>query len=619
MKRIFNYCTMLLVSVLALSLGSCTDEYEYTGAVAEGEQVYFSNALSSTIELNSNERSIQIPVNRIQRSGELTVPLTVSIPEGCNYQVSSQVTFADGDSVAYITLSYDPSAIEYGKYDNITVAVQDAQYTTPYGASSMTFAVGLSEWKTMSNKGYFRDGILGSLYGLDILTYQVEIQENVLTPGRYRVVAPYGEGTEFYKNYGGEGGLFKLTEETNTSFIIDATDPNFVYIDGDFYTGLDDGMADQGQGAFHVFSYVYLYLTEGNSIDAIKANVPEIFGKLENGVISFPENCLLGNFDGTMEPMYYANSADLAIALPGSEIKDYSTSFVYAGRFTDVAGNNYAQGTITLGADVASAKYIVAADGDDVNAIVEAINEGAIEASQIKATSEVSVAITESGSYNMIVVAYDAEGNMRGSSSTAFSFSIGGSESANWESVCSGTYDQNYMPNFIVDESDEYVGNPFGDGSYPTTLYVDADDENHFKIEPWLTENGKLEFTVDESGVISFSDINTGIDYGNGYGNVFVTNANTQFPDNGPFSGYTQEGWFAFGMMYYIQYNGDHGWIGGATEVFKPSSNSVPAMIKKQTSSIKTRNKTVNNSKVSVSAGHKKGFVAMPFNKKAVK
>lgn len=56
-----------------------------------------------------------------------------------------------------------------------------------------------------------------------------------------------------------------------------------------------------------------------------------------------------------MNPMYYANSSDLAVALPGYEITDYSTSFTYSGRFTDVAGNNYAQGTITLGADVASA------------------------------------------------------------------------------------------------------------------------------------------------------------------------------------------------------------------------------------------------------------------------
>lgn len=36
MNKIFKYCSMLLLSVLALTLGSCTEEYEYSGAKAEG-------------------------------------------------------------------------------------------------------------------------------------------------------------------------------------------------------------------------------------------------------------------------------------------------------------------------------------------------------------------------------------------------------------------------------------------------------------------------------------------------------------------------------------------------------------------------------------------------------
>lgn len=619
MKRIFNYCTMLLVSVLAFSLGSCTDEYEYTAAVAEGEQVYFSNALSSTVELNSNQSSIQIPVNRIQRSGALTVPIEVTVPENSNYKVSSEVTFNDGDSVAYINVSYDPSAIEYGKYDTITVAIKDAQYTTPYGASTYTFAAGLSEWKTMSSKGYFRDGIVASLYGLDVSTYQVEVQENVLTPGKYRVVSPYGEGTTFYSTYVDiDSPVFKWTGETNTSIVIDATDPNYVYIDGDFYTGLDDGMASDGQGALHVFSYVYYYMINGNSLDAIKANVPELFGKLEDGVITFPENCLLANFDGSMDPVYYANSADLAVALPGYEITDYSTSFTYTGRFTDVAGNNYVQGTITLGADVASAKYIVAADGDDVNEIISAVNEGAIEANEIKSTSEVKVAISESGKYNMIVIAYDAAGNMKSHSSTAFTFDIGGAGSANWTAYCTGTYDQNYYPNFVVDDSDNPVGNPFGSGTYSTTLYVDQNNPNHYKLDPWLLNNLSLEFNVD-NGIITFSDVNTGVDSQTGYGNILVTNATSIMNNGTAYSFIDDDGNYVFGMMYYVNYNNSYGWLGGALETFTPSGNGVAAKIMKRSAySLKKINR-VNNPVKSVTSGHAKNFIAAPVDAKTLR
>lgn len=574
---------MLLVSVLAISLGSCTDEYEYTGAVAEGEQVYFSNALSSTVELNSNASSIQIPVNRIQRSGALTVPLTVTIPSGCNYQVSSEVTFADGDSVAYINVSYDPSAIEYGKYDTITVSIKDAEYTTPYGASSFTFAAGLSEWKTMSRNGSYRDGIISPLYGLDVLTYQVEIQENVLTPGKYRIIAPYGENTEFYKNYVGEGLPFTATGETNTSIVIDATDPNYVYIDGDFYTGLNDGMADSGQGALHVFSYVYYYLLNGNSLDAIKSNAPDLFGKLENGIITFPDNCLLANFDNTLNPMYNANSSDLTIALPGYEITDYSSSFTYEGRFTDVAGNNYAQGKITLGEDVASAKYLVAADGDDVNEIIAAVNEGLIEATQITSSTEVKVAISEGGTYNMIIMTYDAEGNMRAYSSTSFEFSLG-SDAHNWQPIYTGVFTHNVEPAFITTEegSDEYVGNPIINNitsSYSAVMYQDANDPTNFKIEPWITNETSLTFTMDSEGYITFKDVNTGFSHQT-YGTLYVGDAALLFGATGQHtSGYDSSmNMFVFGTVYYVYVNGSYGWFGGAYETFEISgSQGAPA------------------------------------------
>ena len=613
---------MLLVSVLAISLGSCTDEYEYIGATVEGEQVYFSSALSSTIELNSNESSIQIPINRIQRSGALTVALDVTVPDGSNFQVPSEVSFADGDSVAYINVGYDPSAIEYGKYDTITVAIKDAQYTTPYGASSFTFAAGLSEWKTMSGNATFRDGIVCYLYGLETVTSQAEIQENVITPGIYRLVSPYGEGTTFYEEYVGD--VFTWSDQTNTNIVIDATDPNYVYITGDFYPGVDDGEASSGLGVLHVFSYVYYLLNNGYTLDVLKSSAPDLFGKLEDGVITFPDNCLLANFDDTLDPLYYANSSELAVALPGYELTDYSSSFTYSGRFTDVAGNNYAQGTITLGDDVASAKYIVAENGDDIQEIISAVNEGLIDANVITSSTDVSVLISESGTYNMIIMTYDTEGNMREYSTTTFTFNISGSgTTANWQAVTSGTYDQNYYPNFIVDEYNQPVGNPFGDGIYSTTLYVDANDQSHYKLEPWLLTDGSLEFTLDDEGVISFDAFDTGVDSGTGYGNVLVVNANEIFADypQYPFSFYAQEeGILAFGMMYYVNYNGQQGWLGGATETFTLPQTGAPAMmIKQKGTNVLKRYSLVSNPKKSVTSGHKNNFVAFPFEKRSIK
>lgn len=579
MNKIFKHSMMLLFSALALVLGSCTEEFEYTGATIEGEQVYFSNALSSTVNLDPNASEVKIPVNRIQRTGELTVNFNVTTSENCAVSVPSSVTFADGDSVAYLTVTYDPQTIQMGHFDDVTVAIADANYTTPYGSSSYTFSIGLSEWTSIGT-GLYRDAIYTS--GAEQLTYDVEIQENILKPGYYRIVTPYGPGTTFYNTYV-VTGMMAWANKENTSVVINATDPNFVYVTGDFYPGTDDGRGAQGYGVMHLFSIVDEYIKEGNSLEDIKAAKPDLFGTLKDGMITLPQVCIYVNFDDSFTPLGYLDTTGWAIALPGSEFTDYSSSFTYTGRFTDVAGNNYAEGTITLGEDVANAKYVLAADGDDINAIVEAIADGSLEATGITESGDVSIQIAEGGKYTMVIVTFDAEGNMRSSSATTFTFSTGGgSGTANWQPVTSGTYDQNYFPNFITDEGGQPVGNPFGDGTYSTTLYVDGNDQTHYKLEPWLTQEGSLEFTLDDRGVISFDVIDTGVDSQTGYGNVLVVNANDMFADNpnDPFSFYAEEGIFAFGMMYYVNMNGQQGWIGGATETFTPSQSGAPSMVK---------------------------------------
>ena len=583
MNKIFKHSMMLLFSALALVLGSCTEEFEYTGATIEGEQVYFSNALSSTVNLDPNASEAKIPVNRIQRSGELTVNFNVTTSENCAVSVPSSVTFADGDSVAYLTVTYDPQTIQMGHFDDVTVAIAETSYTTPYGNSSYTFSIGLSEWNTVGT-GLYRDVIYANFYGADRLTYNVEIQENILNPGIYRIVSPYGPGTIFYQTYI-ETGMMSWANKENTSVVINATDPDYVYVTGDFYPGTDDGM--EGYGVMHLFSIVDEAIKQGNTLEAIKASDPELFGTLRDGMITLPTMSIYVNFDDSFTPLGYLDTTGWSVALPGSEFTDYSSSFTYSGRFTDIAGNNYAQGTITLGDDVANAKYIIAADGDDINAIIDALADGSIEAEGITESGDVSIAISESGRYTMVIVTFDAEGNMRGNSTTTFTFNIGDSgTNANWQAVTSGTYDQNYYPNFIVDDNNQPVGNPFGDGIYSTTLYVDANDQSHYKLEPWLTTDGSLEFTLDDQGIISFDDVDTGYDSGTGYGNVIVTNANAVFANNPnyPFSFYAQEGIFVYGMMYYVNYNGQQGWLGGATETFTPTQSGAPAMIMKKAS-----------------------------------
>lgn len=581
MNRIFNYCTILLVSVLAFALASCTEEYEYTGATVEGEQVYFSNTLSSTVELTLNDNTFKIPVNRIQKEGELTVQLNVSKSEGNNFVIPSEVTFADGDSIAYVTIGYDNTAIEYGKYDDITLSIANSEYTSPYGASSYTFQAGMSEWKTMEGKAWFRDGLLCTAYGLDVLSYQVEIQESVITPGRYRLVNPYGSSSDFYKKYGYDGSE-GFVADGDCYIIIDATDPDYVYVDEAFYPGVYWQEAS-GKESLLFYSYVMFYKANGYSIETIKNGAPDIFGTLEDGVITMPANSLLfevGTTEITGSGVYYANNDGLfAVALPGYEITDYSSSFTYKGRFTDIANNDYAQGTITLGADVVTAKYVVAADGDDVTAIIEGINDGSVESTEITASGDVNIKLDESGNYIMIVVTYDAEGNMKGSSATSFTFksSKDNVAEASWKPLYTGTFTYNWYPAFITDrETGEPVGS-ISDATEDAVLYYDENDPTHYKVYPWLNNEEGLVFTMDNNTKdISFLDVETGYTYDQ-YGAIYASDAYSLLPTSfTSATSFYEDGAFYFGTIYYVT----QGYLFGSYELFEITGNASNSPVK---------------------------------------
>lgn len=566
MKRIFKLAYAAFVAVFAVAVSSCTNDYDYDAVTVSGQQVYFSNELPSSVELSATSSTVEVPILRIDSTEAITVPLSVTIPEGANYSVPSEVSFAAGQKEASIPVTYDPNNIEYGKYDTLTIAINNAEFTTPYGTSAYTFALGLSEWKTMSGTGSFRDGIMSYLYGLDEKTWSVEIQENVLVPGRYRVVSPYCSNNDFYNKTATAAGFASAGLSTDqTSIVIDATDPDYVYIVDPFYSGLDDG-----DGSIYLFSYVDYYVTKGGyTIDFLKQRLGSAFGTLENGVITFPAQALIANFTGDYTLQYYGNNDRLAIALPGYSITDYSSSFTYNGRYTTAAGKEYAMGTITLGESVASAKYVVVKADADINETVNGIKDGSIESTEITAAGDVQIPMTEGGDYVVVIVTYDANGEAQDYSTSEFTFTLStDSESTNWTPLYTGTFTYNATPAYISNSSGELVGSIYA-GTSDVTLYVN-EETGEYRVYPWANSTDGLVFTMASDGSISFQDVETGDSY-NDYGAVYAGDAHTLAPSSiTSTTSYYQDGVFYFGTLYYVS----AGYLGGAIETLELSGTA---------------------------------------------
>ena len=451
MKKSFIYTMLLTVGVM-LGITACSSDNNWQPGSVSGQQVFFSNNLGSSYEISPTENSFSVQVSRYDKSGALNVPLTVTMNEGSIFNVPTSVSFADGQDVANLVISYNPADIVYGKYDTITVVLNDAAVTTPYGISTYKFTAGVTEWVKLKGSGLYRDDFIGSLWSsVGNQVWDVDIYESAITPGRYKVATPYSPDYGFRKSklWDNEEEILGYWKNTgNCDMIIDATDPDFVY-----FQYFDSGLLDlPDEGMLGMTSYVWYWLRNGNDLESIKAARPSYFGKLKDNVITFETpKTLLMTMNGENELKWYGNANGmLAIALPGGVFSDYSASVVYEGIFTNPAGEVFAMGSLKLGPDATNVKGIVMPANVDANAVADAIAAGELEAADVAAGSfQLPISEEMSGKLQIIIAVIDGE-DVKTVATAEFEYYGGGANP--WKSLGQGYFvDDMILPLFSYD------------------------------------------------------------------------------------------------------------------------------------------------------------------------
>lgn len=513
MNKIFRYAKIAIAALVTVAMGACTSDYEYdTPEALKGAQVYFSNTLPSKIEVNKESGNFDVTLSRQNTEGELTVPLMFTADEGNIYTVPSTVTFADGEATANIHVTFNPDELVYGNYVGGTISFDADNFSTPYGATSYKFKAGASAYVDVAGgKGKFRDGLISSAYGIEVLEYDVQIQQDAHTPGIYRVVAPYGQ-----KGWSGANPWYTAFDASlaNTDMVIDATDPDYVYIKGTFSTGVTLNSSD---GVVSAISYVQFLLDNGNALDLIKAKKPELFGTFKDGVFNFPAKSILMYF-GADGPYYGNTDGMLRVAMPGIVLKDYSVGVDYLGRMTDTNDKDNAVFNLTFGADVTTVKYALVKEGEDLNKTASGIIDGSVEATEISEAGRVEVPFEESGNYYLVTVSYE-NGEAKGADATPITLKSSKDAEEQFEEVAYGVFTlgvEDISGPFFPEEGPmgcflEKIG---GTSPYPSeaTLLQSKSDPTHFRITPWLVDGYDFDFTWNkETGVISVSNNNTGV------------------------------------------------------------------------------------------------------------
>lgn len=192
------------------------------------------------------------------------------------------------------------------------------------------------------------EGFASSTIAGDPQTLDVTIEKSKLQRGVYRISKPYA-------NYVSPIPALTYTDSIATPMIIHAEDPTAVWIET-FKTGLSYGTTYVGGEISHQAADLLSQYT----VASIKAECPEIFGTLADGIITFNPTFTLNEktyytfrFLFNSGAKAFATNADgkFKIMLPGS--KDYSVA-ISADK--QCSPDNKFNFTITAGKDVTKVK-----------------------------------------------------------------------------------------------------------------------------------------------------------------------------------------------------------------------------------------------------------------------
>jgi hypothetical protein len=416
MKKNKYILGILAVLFAMTSLYSCKDDaavYEPAEKL-DSEQVYFPSTNASTIELSSVENSYDIVIARVKTDNAITVPLTITGNSGV-YDIPSSVNFAQGESTASVKVTYDVEEIGFDTFSDLIIGINE-EYTSEYGNSKYSFNIGIpAPWKSLGEATYF-DDLLNAFYGTGIPEYKIEIQENLLQPGLFRLVNPYGEA--YPHNDPGD-----WDDSQDWYFEINAVDPTAVYIN------VQEVGMDWGDGMLSFGSVAGLQMSrDGKTLEEVKE--AGLTGTFENGVITFPVGSLVISEAGYNDGALYGTNGNGAfmVIMPGTVLSDYSIEVNYIGRYINLKDSSYVVADVTLGEDVESAKLaLVANDSSNpvlLDDIVEGMDDGSIEAIDIDKSGSYNLPNEVDGDYLLVAVSYDENGEIKEVDYDAFSYAV---------------------------------------------------------------------------------------------------------------------------------------------------------------------------------------------------
>ncbi len=429
------------LTVAALAFGCKQAELPDPYGEAEDPNTYgvYFPPQSSSMNLQLEAKDAAEVVYRVRRSNILDpiiVPTVMTVkvdgeeienPESV-FQVEP-IAFDSGEEEAKFKITFDEA--EIGKEYTVNIRVEDPKFISIYGKkdTGISFTVLRANWKSLG-KGKWRDDIVSSMYnGISNPNAEIEVEifEREDLPGYYRMKVFTADLV--YALFG------QRMETENVWTVIDASDPDNVWIPRQT-TGLQVNASD---GPINIASNVDRIFSMDASENA--------YGKMENGIITFPIQGILVNLPGYSANGWFAVNANglHRIMLPGSREYDYSVTLTKE----DMAGGILNM-DILFGQDVKTVRYKIFEGAlDEAQASLNAQNLDDGKESfdgQLNASGSLEIKGLATGKYTLIACAYgEGAENMNGYGFTTFGYVAAGDE-------------RPIILNFGLEATDEFAG-----------------------------------------------------------------------------------------------------------------------------------------------------------------
>lgn len=424
MKAIYKHFYLTLCTVLAFAMGACTEEVDYTPAeVPNGAQVYFPNTLPTQMDLDKTATSFNVQVSRATTDAA-TVNLSVTDESGL-FTIPTSVSFAAGEKVANLTISYNPDELEYDDYKSITIAVADEGNKTPYGTSSYKFKAGIpapwTDWTLFNTGTYTFTGYYsGTHSGRECYIRTYKLDENIKQFRFDGLASAYSYVVDYDATTG------KCT-----------VSPQYLF-DVETY------------GALNIASsHIYWHDLRGD----------ETATEEELGASTFnPETGLF-----SLNVAYYVSAGYFGYGyeyfqLDGYTQPDYALNLSNVGHYVDPAGVDHAVVHIFKGEDLASYKCILkegALGAADIEAAVAGLVDGSISTDTLYATGYKAFPLEAEGKYTAIAVGFDENDEVQNTASLTFEFMPVGMDDP-WKSLGVCAYTEDCMTTFFKLENLTY-------------------------------------------------------------------------------------------------------------------------------------------------------------------